>query len=99
VRAHVQDNEQQTEIADRFGVSHQLINRLVNDHRKRPLVVVKRQLKQRRKDLETEAVGVATASMVLRGTIIESAVQIVKEVEAESTVPVTTTRVRTVLKQ
>ena len=60
---------------------------------------VKRQLKQKRKDLETEAVGVATASMVRRGAIIESAVRIAKEVEAELTVPVTTTRVRTVLKR
>ena len=76
-----------------------MVNRLVNDHRKRPLVEVKRKLKQKRKDLEIEAVGVATASMIRRGVTVQSAVQIGKETEAELTIPVTTTRVMTVLKR
>jgi transposase len=99
VGAHLKDDEQQTEIAARFGVHPQLVNRLVNDHRKRPLVVMKRQLKQQRKQLEIEAVSLATSSMIRRGVIVESAAQIVKETEAELTVPVTNTRVKTVLKR
>ena len=79
VSAHLQDGEQQTAIASRFGVSKHLVNHLVNRHKKTPLMEVKRQLKQQRKDSEVEAVAVATASMIRRGAIIESAAQIAKE--------------------
>ena len=60
---------------------------------------MKRQLKQRRKDLEIDAVGLATASMIRRGVVVDSAAQIAKEAEADTTIPVTTTRVRTVIKR
>ena len=49
--------------------------------------------------MEIEAVSLATASMVRRGVIVESAVQIGKEIEAEFTVPVSNIRVKTVLKR
>ena len=43
--------------------------------------------------------GVATASMIRRGAVVDSAAQIAKETEADTTIPVTTTRVRTVIKR
>ena len=43
--------------------------------------------------------GVATASMIRRGAIIESAAQIAKEAEADMAISVAPTRIKTVLKQ